>query len=229
MSLLSCERMTLRYGHMTAVQEVSFTVEKGELLCIVGENGSGKSTLIKGILGLHPLAEGDIIWGEGVRKSVGYLPQRAPERRDFPASVTEVVFSGLLSGSHRPWYTAEEKERAFFYMERLKISDLRKKSYRALSGGQQQRVLLCRALCGARKMILLDEPANGLDPLASGELYDLLDNLRREEKLAAVMVTHDWENAMKYADRILHMATRPLFLGNAEEYRQYLEGRVDLS
>ena len=98
MSLITCENVSLAYGKQAVLSDLSFTVERGDYLCVVGENGSGKSTLVKTLLGLLSPVSGCIRFGNGfTRKSIAYLPQQNAAQKDFPASVMEVVLSGRLS------------------------------------------------------------------------------------------------------------------------------------
>ena len=103
-------------------------------------------------------------------------------------------------------------------MERLGISDLKNLCYRNLSGGQQQRVLLARALCSTQKILLLDEPVSGLDPLVTNELYELIHHLNADHHITVIMVSHDIQAALKYADKILHLRNKQLFFGSVDEY-----------
>lgn len=225
MRLLTCENLTLCYETGVAVEDVSFFVDAGDYLCVVGENGSGKSTLIKGILGLMQPRRGSIRYEGLKRTEIGYLPQQTPVQRDFPASVWEVVLSGCQGRrGARPFYGAEDKARAAQAMARLGIDKLRAASYRALSGGQQQRVLLSRALCATSRLLLLDEPVTGLDPLAAAEMYALIKQLHAEG-VAVIMVSHDVSCALHDATRVLHMGTNMVFFGTAEAYRQSEVGR----
>lgn len=221
MSLITCKQITMSYEHTNAVEDVTFSIEPGDYLCIVGENGSGKSTLLKGLLGLLPMQRGEILFGDGLTQtSIGYLPQQTVVQRDFPASVQEVVLSGCLGrGSRGFFFTRAQRATADAAMEKLGIAKLCKHSYRALSGGQQQRVLLARALCATDRLLLLDEPVTGLDPVATAELYLLLKQLNREG-VAIVMVSHDINCSIHNARRILHMNTGVLFFGDVEEYRK---------
>lgn len=224
MPLVSCKNLTLSYESEVAVQNLCIDIESGDYLCVVGENGSGKSTLIKGILGLMRAKSGEIVYGDVHRKEIGYLPQQSVIQRDFPASVWEVVLSGCI-GKHgilNVTYSKEDKERAFKNMEIMGISDLKKRSYRELSGGQQQRVLLARALCATTKLLLLDEPVTGLDPLATAELYSLIKKLNREENITVVMVSHDVSCALHDSNKVLHMGSNGavLFFGESDEYRE---------
>jgi len=221
MALLSGANLTLYYERVAALQEVSFTVSQGDYLCIVGENGSGKSSLMKAILGLVPISSGTLQLGDGLRRTqIGYLPQQAPTQRDFPAVVEEIVLSGCLNRmGMRPYYTAKEKLRTQTALDRLGIATLRGRSYHELSGGQQQRVLLARALCAADRLLLLDEPAAGLDPLATQDLYQVIASLNRQEGMTIVMVSHDIPSSIHYASHILHLRNRALFFGRTESYR----------
>lgn len=217
--LISCQDAGLGYENKAVIEHFDFQVAEGEYVCVVGENGSGKSTLIKSLLGLIKPVSGKIEMSPALKKgAIGYLPQQSQAQRHFPASVMEVVLSGFLSNMHfRPFYTMREKKEAKKSLDRLGILELQKKCYGELSGGQQQRVLLARALCAADKILVLDEPVTGLDPMAAQTLYESLQMLNREG-MVIVMVTHDLPNAVKYADKILHISENGYFFGTAEEY-----------
>lgn len=220
MALVTCQEAALGYDTGVVVSNLNFTVEVGDYLCIVGENGSGKSTLIKGLLRLKAPVSGEILTGDGLKSTeIGYLPQQSPAQKDFPAGVYEVVLSGRQSKrGPRPFYARIDKQIAMENLEKLGISDLRNKCYGELSGGQQQRVLLARALCATEKLLLLDEPVAGLDPLATQELYDLIQMLNREQNLTIIMVSHDIHSAVRYATHILHLGNQQMFFGKTEDY-----------
>ncbi len=219
MNLIECKHVTLQYDRKQVVRDLSFVVEKGVYLCIVGENGSGKSTLLKCLLGLKPQTDGQVIFApDFTREQIGYLPQKTQVQRDFPAMVQEIVRSGLLGrGKNRLFFTKEDKARADEQMKTLEIWDLRHQSFRELSGGQQQRVLLARALTAADQMLILDEPANGLDPLVTAELYRHVKQQNRQG-MTVVMVSHDIETALHSADMVLHLAEEDYFFGTKNEY-----------
>ncbi len=227
MDLLGCEKLSFAYDGKVVARDIAFTVQEGDYLCVLGENGSGKSTLLKGLLGLKAPAGGNIWREEGLQsKEIGYVPQQMPLHKDFPASVEEVVLSGRLgSRGWLPWYSREDKALARENMEKLHIEALARHCYRELSGGQQRRVLLARALCAAKKLLILDEPAAGLDPLVSQELYQLIQNINQELGLAIVMVSHDVEKSLAYAKHILHMAGRQLFFGTVKAYMDTEAGK----
>ncbi len=221
MELIRCENVCVNYDRTPAVKNVSFSIEQGDYLCIVGENGSGKSTLMKGLLGLIKVTDGEIKYTGINKNQIGYLPQQTDIQRDFPASVYEVVLSGCLNQlGNRPFYSKKEKNKALENLEILKIDDISKKSYMDLSGGQQQRVLLARALCAASGLIILDEPVTGLDPVVTAEMYSIIENINKEKNIAVVMVSHDIGSAVKYGSKILHMDTELKFFGSSKEYKK---------
>ena len=220
MALLTCQNVTLGYDGKKVVQGLTFAVNAGDYLCIVGENGSGKSTLMKTILHLNTPLGGQILMGDGLQQSqIGYLPQQTVVQRDFPSSVREIVRSGCLNRCGlRPYYSKQERQLAEQNMEKMGIAPLASRCYRELSGGQQQRVLLARALCATGKLLLLDEPVAGLDPMVSAELYALIQRLNREDGVTIIMISHDIAAALTYASHILHLAHTPLYFGPVAEY-----------
>lgn len=221
MTLIEVRDLSVSYDGKTVVGGLNFDVDEGDFLCIFGENGSGKSSLVKAVLGLKTTAGGHIHFGKDFsRRDIGYMPQKTQVQRDFPASVAEVVLSGCQGGMGlRPFYGRAEKAKADAAMSRLGISEIKKESYRSLSGGQQQRVLLARALCGADKMILLDEPTTALDPMATADFYRLISRLNREEGITVVMVSHDIYGALEYSTKVLHLGgSEALFYGKTADY-----------
>jgi len=227
MALIACKDASFAYEGRAAVSGLNFAVCGGDYLCVVGENGSGKSTLVRGLLGLMPTSAGSVVVGDGLKPDeTGYLPQQTAVQRDFPAGVYEVVLSGrLASRGLRPFYSRADRAIADENLRRLDIWPLRDRCYRELSGGQQRRALLARALCAAKKLLVLDEPAAGLDPAATQELYRLLASLNRGSGLAVVMVSHDIRGAVKYAGRILHLNNAQAFFGTAGDYLRSDVGR----
>ena len=229
MALLEVRDLALGYDSQAILENISFQVNSGDYLCIVGENGSGKTTLMKTLLQLQEPLSGEILRGDGLQKNeIGYLPQQTVVQKDFPASVREIVLSGCQNRmGFRPFYRKEEKALAEENMQRMDILTLADRCYRELSGGQQQRVLLARALCATRKLLLLDEPVSGLDPHVTTEMYSLIGKLN-EEGLTVIMISHDIEAAVRYATHILHIGST-VFFGTKEEYLQSDIGRFFLS
>ncbi len=217
MSLITCKDLTLGYDSRAVASGITFSVEPGDYLCVVGENGSGKSTLMKTVLGLEQPLSGEIIYGEHLGKNeIGYLPQQTQVQRDFPATVWEIVLSGTLSSlGAKPFYTKEAKRTAADNLERMGITHQKKRCYRELSGGQQQRVLLARALCATRKLLLLDEPVAGLDPSVTNELYELISGLNAQG-VSIIMISHD-VNAIRYANKVLSIGSE-IFFGTVKEF-----------
>ena len=220
MSLLICENLCMSYENNKVLQNLSFCIEQGDYLSIIGENGSGKTTLMKGILGLMAPTSGTIMLNGINRGDVGYLPQQTVVQKDFPASVIEVVLSGTVGKSKRLFYNSYDKKSALENLKRLDVEHLKNRSYKELSGGQQQRVLLARALCAASKLLVLDEPTAGLDPVATKELYDILNDLNKTEKMTIITVSHDIESAVENSNKILYLGRDTMFFGTTEEYIQ---------
>lgn len=214
MNLIQCENVCVNYGTFEACKNVSFSLNKGDYLCVVGANGSGKTTIVKAILGLQQIKSGKIIFD---RNNTGYLPQQNNIQRDFPASVKEVVLSGCIG---KLFYSKSDKENAKKQIQRLGLEEIENKSFSELSGGQQQRVLLARALCAAKDLIVLDEPVTGLDPIVTDELYSIIRKLNKEDGIAVIMVSHDVHRSVQNATHILHMNKSPLFFGTAKDYEQ---------
>ena len=220
MNMITCNRLSLFYDALPVVQDLSFSVDEGSLLYVIGENGSGKSTLIKALLGLHPVREGEIIFDKCISKtSIGYMPQKTQAQRNFPASVWEVVLSGFCGKNpFLPFYTKAEKATAENNLRLLSILDLKKRSYRELSGGQQQRVLLARALCATEKILILDEPTAALDPHATAEFHSLILQLNQKYGITVIMISHDFEAAKRYATHVLLLDHHGNYFGKTTDF-----------
>lgn len=223
---ISCKNLNLGYDNHVVAKNINFEVNAGDYLCIVGENGSGKSTLVKTLLSLNKPVSGEIIFGDVKRNEIGYLPQQTIIQKDFPASVREIIISGCQK-PFKPFYTKNDYKRCEENIERLNITSFVKKSYKDLSGGQQQRVLLARALCATEKMLLLDEPVAGLDPIVTEEMYNIIEKLNREG-ITIIMISHDIKSALKYANKILHVGPN-VFFGSKDEYLKLGHGNLVFS
>ena len=199
------------------LENINLKIEEGKFTCIVGENGSGKSTLLKCILGLNKGYVGEIVKPE----RIGYLPQKSEIQSNFPASIEEVVMTGTIGNNpQNVFYKREDKGTAKNIMQELGIHDIRKKCFADLSGGQQQRVLIARALCATKKIIILDEPTNGLDPSIAKQIYELLDSLKKTANITVLMVSHDIERALNYADNVIEIeAGKVVFSGSPSEFK----------
>lgn len=204
MRILTCENLSASYGANTVLSNLSFFAESGECVSVLGANGAGKSTLLKCLLGLKKPDSGKIQTYGFSKNHIGYLPQQKEIKRDFPASVMEVVLSGCLNiRGNMPFYSKREKALALENLEKMEMLPYRKKSFSALSGGQQQRVLLARALCCAKRLLILDEPASGLDGAAAKEMYALIEKLKQTKDMGIIMVSHDTEGALSVSERVL--------------------------
>ncbi|WP_033151587.1 metal ABC transporter ATP-binding protein [Pseudobutyrivibrio ruminis] len=206
MALLTAKDLCVGYEGQAVLSNINFEINAGDYFCIIGENGSGKSTMMKTMLGLQSPISGSIEFGDGlIQNEIGYLPQQSVVQRDFPASVFEIVLSGCQNSlKKRFFYTKEHKALAMENIKRMGIEDLKDRCYRELSGGQQQRVLLARALCATKRVLLLDEPVAGLDPIVTEEMYQLIKQLN-DEGLTIIMISHDMVAVKDYATRILNV------------------------
>jgi len=224
--LIDCQNLSFGYNGHVAVHGLNFSVEAGDFLLVAGENGSGKSTLVKGLLRLINPMEGTINFSSDFKQSqTGYLTQQIAAKQDFPAGVLEIVLAGNL-GRKRLWpfYSQAEKYKAEENMRLLDIVELKDCCFRELSGGQQRRVLLARSLCAAERLLVLDEPFAGLDPLISMELYRLLETINRETDMTIIMVSHEIK-ATDCATKVLHLQKQLLFFGSMEDYQRSETGR----
>jgi zinc transport system ATP-binding protein len=224
--MVDCQNAAFGYDGHIVIHGLNFSVQAGDFLLIAGENGSGKSTLVKGLLRLINPMEGTITFkGELEQTRIGYLSQQTAAKQDFPAGVMEITLSGFLGKKgFVPFYRHAEKRQAEENLRLLGIADLGSRCFRELSGGQQRRVLLARSLCAADKLLVLDEPFAGLDPLISAELYRLLEKINRETGMTLIMVSHEIE-AAACATRVLHLQKQQLFFGSMEDYRKSEIGR----
>lgn len=219
MAQITCQNLTLGYEGKIILKNLNFSIHAGDYFCIVGENGSGKTTLMRTLLRLQQPVSGSILIGNGLNANeIGYLPQQNSIQQDFPATVKEIILSGCQSrcGS-RPFYSKSEKELAVKMMEKMEIRPLAGRCYSELSGGQQQRVLFARALCATRKILLLDEPASGLDPKAAAGMYRLTAELNYNDGITIIMISHDISAAVAYASHILHIG-ETCFYGTKQAY-----------
>ncbi len=216
--------VTLGYGRIAAVKNVSFSIAEGEYVCLVGRNGCGKSTLIKGILGLLRPMSGTVDLRVGL-DATAFLPQ-TPESGDFPATVWEVALSGCQRSGRGFWHSEKDKALARRSLAALDILDLAGRRIGTLSGGQRQRTFLARCLCREPKFLLLDEPYTGLDPEAAVELSEILLNLR-DRGMAILMSSHDLGAVVSCASRVLAFEDGLAFDGGVDEWLDR-HNRIDI-
>lgn len=219
--MIKCKNLSAGYDGKAVVGGLNFEVNGGDYLCVIGENGVGKSTLIKTLLGLLKPVEGEVIFNENLLPTqIGYLSQQQQLLKDFPASVFEIVLSGCQSKlGLRPFYNASERQSARDKINRLGLLEFVNKSFSQLSGGQQQRVLLARALMAGQRLMILDEPVTGLDTVAAKNMYDIIDDLNKVEKMTVIMISHDIKESLNRATKVLYMGSDN-FYGSVEEFRR---------
>lgn len=191
--IITISNLSVRYDKVTALEHVSLDIYNDDFIGIIGPNGGGKSTLVKAIMGIVPYS-GKIEYNATLlrhnKPHIGYLPQISSFDKAFPISVGEVVMSGLQAERGVLLeYGKSERRRVDEILERVRLTELKKRSIGELSGGQLQRVMLCRAIISNPKLLVLDEPANFVDNRFENELYNLLQELSND--MAIVMVSHD--------------------------------------
>ena len=216
MEVIKVENLSFAYHSHDVIKNINMDVRQGEFVCIIGENGGGKSTLIKCILGLNKNYRGNI----EVLERVSYLSQITEVQNNFPATIEEVVLSGTISNNPRKiFYSKEDKSICKEALKKLELYDMRKKCFRELSGGQKQRVLIARAMCSTAKILVLDEPTNGLDPDIASQVYNTLSKLNKESGTTIIMVSHDIIRALDYADRVVKITKGEIeFNGEPSKY-----------
>jgi zinc transport system ATP-binding protein len=194
-------------GGFTALRSVDLTVERSDFLAVIGPNGAGKSTLLRVLLGLQKPSTGSVRVldrepGKAAARGIGYVPQVKTLDRSFPAVSCEVVYSGYA----RRWPFAMSRTQhalACAALAQVGAAHLAHRPFSILSGGELQRVYLARALVREPQLILLDEPAAGIDRPGEEDMYHVLEAYRQRTGAAIVMVTHDWGAAYHHASRVL--------------------------
>ncbi len=211
------ENLTIAYHQKPVLQEVSFEAPQGKLIGIIGPNGAGKSTLIKGILGLIPIASGEVrIYDEiykKQRKKVGYVPQRGTVDWDFPTNALDVVLMGRYG--HIGWFKRPNKKDQDFAkacLQKVGMLEFANRQISELSGGQQQRVFLARALAQEADVYFMDEPFVGVDAATEKAIIALLNELKEMGKTVLV-VHHDLQTVEEYFDWVLLLNMRKIAFG----------------
>jgi zinc transport system ATP-binding protein len=224
-ALVEIEDLSFRYGAEPVLEDVSLSVEKGDVLGLIGPNGGGKTTLLKLILRLLSPQQGRIkLFGKPLelfkeQAKIGYVRQRALSfEQSFPATVAELVSLGRTPrlSRWRPW-SAADTEAVNAALAAVEIEDLRSRLVRELSGGQQQRVFLARVLAQEPELLLLDEPTTAVDPKAEAEFYALLERLNRAHGMTVILVSHDIETIAQQVTKIACLNQRLLYCGTPEE------------
>lgn len=220
MTILEVENIKVSYSNHIALENINFKIEEGEYVCLVGENGSGKSTLIKTIVGLLKQEEGEVGLNISLDE-VSYLSQTNLKDLNFPATSKEIIMSGLQKHGKIPFYTKKDKDTYAKVIKQLKIEDIQYKRIGDLSGGQKQRVLIARALIKEPKLLILDEPATGLDYNITKELYKILEKQNKENKMTIIMATHDLDEIQEIKPRIIYLAKTIKYDGTFEGWKGF--------
>lgn len=205
MKIISADRLSFSYEEGPVLNNLSFSVEEGEFIGLIGPNGGGKTTLLYLLMGfLKPQMGSLTLFDKSPKKArtlLGWVPQNFLYDRHFPITVTEVVLMGRLS--RHPWYghyDKSDRREALEALERMGIADHANASLAALSAGQAQRVFIARALATHPKLLLLDEPTSNIDMRSQEDIYKLLEKLKKE--MTILMVTHDLKAVCQYVERI---------------------------
>ena len=225
MAILKVNGLSLGYEKQVVIKDISFEVNNKDFILVIGSNGAGKSTLIKGILGIIKPISGEIIYDLETKNHIGYMPQETKVDRNFPASVMEIVLSGLINKmGRRPFYNKEDKKKAREALKILKIENLEKKIFSELSGGQRQKVLLARSLCAATNLLILDEPSNNLDQESKVEFYSTLKHLNEGHGITIIMITHDITRDREafIGNKVLELRPSGYFFDTTEKYMEEL-------
>ena len=226
MTIVAVEHLSFRYNSVEVLSDISFGVNEGDYIGLVGPNGSGKTTAIKVVLGLVKPAKGIVsLFGTNVNDfrewhRIGYLPQKLTHfNPHFPATVREIVSSGLFSTKKFPKRIQRSDEALIDDAMRLTdVADIRHKLIGELSGGQQQRVLVARAIVNRPDLLILDEPTTALDPEARGTFFQTLMGLNQNGNVTIILITHDIASIGKYASKFLYLDKQIIFYGSFEDF-----------
>jgi len=223
---VSIENLWVRLDGRTVLEDVNLEVKEGDFLGLIGPNGGGKTTLLKAILGLVKPSSGRVlVFGmspEAARRRVGYLPQKSLFDQRFPVSALEVVMMGRygrkgLFGRYAP----EDREAARLALEAVGMEEESDREIGALSGGQQQRIFVARALVSEPDLLLLDEPATGIDSSHQKEFYELLRDLN--EKMTIIMVSHDISAVSTYVKKVACVSRKLYYHSSKELFSEEIE------
>lgn len=221
MNAVQVEDLTVAYGDQPVLWDIDWTVAPGLLVAIVGPNGAGKSTLVKAILGMVRTVSGSVrIWDRPIREArrdLAYVPQRNAVDWDFPTTALDVVMMGTygqLGWFRRPG--APQRRAALEALSRLGMADFAHRQISELSGGQQQRVFLARALVQKARLLLMDEPFQGVDAVTEQAIVQILREWRDEGR-TVIVVHHDLATVAEYFDHVLLLNVRKIAYGRCDE------------
>lgn len=218
MQVVEIDKVSYTYSGDLVLDNISFSINEGDLLGMIGPNGAGKTTLFSCMLGLLGGYAGTIkIFGEDIKKdskaleSIGYIPQRKTVERNFPATVDEIVSLGITSGKI-------SKDKITSALDTVGLLEQRDRRVGELSGGQQQRVLIAKALVNDPKLLILDEPATGIDLETQNKFYALLKKLNQEKKITIIWASHDLDAVNRIASSVACINRSMFFHGKTHEF-----------
>ncbi len=221
--LLTCRNLTVGYDGCRLCEGINFTIHEGEYVCVVGPSGIGKSALVGTVMGILRPADGEVCYENGLTvRDIGCLPQEQGFRSE--SRVLDVVMEGCLNQVRGLFVGKKARALAEANLERLGVMHLAKRQFGELSGGQRQRVLLARALCGAKKLLILDEPMHGLDAVARDEMFREIMALNHEAGIAVLIVDHEAIDGT-----VLHLSDTQLYCGPVENYIHSIPGQFYFS
>lgn len=218
---IEVDKVSVQFGDVAALRDVTFAVPSGAFLAVIGPNGSGKTTLLNMLTGMIRPSSGTVrVLGKDPallgRDAVGYIPQVKTLDRHFPARALELVVTGLRPGW--PWrLRGADRDAAMRALERAGAANVADRPLSALSGGELQRVYLARCLMRPSKLLVLDEPGAGLDLAGAAAMHHIIEHYLAEHDATAVMVTHDWEGARNHASHVLLINKKVVAFGPASE------------
>jgi zinc transport system ATP-binding protein len=218
--VVELDNVSFSYGSTLVLDSITFSVEKGDLLGMIGPNGAGKTTLFSCMLGLLGGYRGTIrMFGEDIRgnnrlfQRIGYIPQRMSIDSNFPATVEEIVSLGITKQKK-----ASDEERIAGALETVGLLPLKERRIGELSGGQQQRVLIAKAIVNEPELLILDEPATGIDLETQNRFYALLRELNEKQKITMIWSSHDLDAVNKLASRVACVNRSMFFHGQTHEF-----------
>lgn len=218
--IISLNEVDVYFKDYKVLSDLTFDIDEGDYVGIIGPNGSGKTTMIKAILGLSGEVKGDIVVRDG--EGIAYLPQLTGSKsKFFPAKVKEIVATGLLKNKKFPKFiTRGDYVKVDEMLKELNIYEKRDSLIGDLSGGQKQRVLLARAIVSEPKILILDEPTSALDPKLRDKLYKLISELNNKKGLTILFISHDVGTIEKYVDKIMYLDKKLVFYGTPLEFER---------
>lgn len=224
MIALSVENLCVKADNRHLIENITFSIEEGRIVAIIGPNGAGKTTLIKAVLGLLPYETGSVsLFGRPFKQlnshnEIGYVPQRLEFDRTFPITVSE-----LLRFTVPPLYSLpfrrrkEEKEHIERLLKTVGAQDLKDRGIGSLSGGELQRVMIAKAIVNEPRLLILDEPASGVDIEGQERFHDLVKRLNKEKGLTVILISHDLNVVYRFADDVLCINRKLVCSGKPEE------------